>query len=131
MTLAKSSPSDRIKLALDYKGIEYVTRIAELEEVVNSADYEVMNPMRPVPILLIDGLTLTQSLPIIEYLDETRPHNRLLPADPVKRVHVRRLAEIINSCMHPLQNATGRVVPLAPGSLEARKNCAKQWIVRG
>ena len=65
--------------------------------------WKALNSMKQVPTLLIDGLTLTQSLPIIEYLEETRPEKKLLPQNPVKRQQVRAIAEIVNSGTQPIQ----------------------------
>nr|KAG5694586.1 hypothetical protein BaRGS_014999 [Batillaria attramentaria] len=67
-------------------------------------EYKGKNPMSQVPTLLIDGLTLTQSLPAIEYIDETRPGPAILPKDPKLRAQARTLAELINSGIQPLQN---------------------------
>jgi maleylacetoacetate isomerase len=67
-------------------------------------EYSSINPMRQVPTLCIDGVTLTQSMPIIEYLDETRPDPPLLPTDPVTRAVARQFAEIINAGIQPVQN---------------------------
>ena len=64
-----------------------------------------MNPAGLVPAMEIDGMTMTESMPIAEYLEETRPDSKkLLPADPIKRFHVRRLCEVINAGTQPIQN---------------------------
>jgi len=68
------------------------------------SDYTQINSMRQVPSLVVNGVTLTQSLPIIEYLEETFPDKPLLPKDPILRAHARRIAEIVNSGIQPLQN---------------------------
>ncbi|KAG8514340.1 Maleylacetoacetate isomerase [Galemys pyrenaicus] len=69
-----------------------------------SAEFQALNPMKQVPALKIDGLTIGQSLAIIEYLEETRPTPRLLPQDPKKRAHVRMISDLISSGIQPLQN---------------------------
>jgi maleylacetoacetate isomerase len=55
-------------------------------------------------VLQIDSHTLLQSLPIIEYLDQTRPEPRLIPQDPLKAAQARAIAEIVNSGIQPYQN---------------------------
>ncbi|KAG1935866.1 maleylacetoacetate isomerase [Pimephales promelas] len=60
--------------------------------------------MQQVPAVTIDGITLSQSLAIIQYIEETRPQPRLLPADPKQRAHVRIICDIIASGIQPLQN---------------------------
>ena len=89
----KSSASYRIRIAMNLKGIEYGSRQVDLTKGEQTgAENMARNPQGLVPTLEIDGLTLTQSLPIIEYLDETRPEPRLIPADPVERHRVRAIS---------------------------------------
>jgi maleylacetoacetate isomerase len=74
-------------------------------------DYSLINAKHEVPAIELDGIRLTQSLPIIEYLDETRPHTpHLLPKDAVKRAKARLVAEIINSGIQPYQNTKARTL---------------------
>ncbi|KAK2152259.1 hypothetical protein LSH36_334g05026 [Paralvinella palmiformis] len=103
----RSSSAWRVRIALAYKGIDYEYRPVHLVKdggQQNMEEYMILNPMAQVPTLIIDGITLTQSVPIIEYLDETRPQNKLLPEDPAQRAKVRAIAEMINSGIQPLQN---------------------------
>ena len=82
----KSSASYRIRIALNLKGIAYESRQIDLTKgEQTSADNMARNPQGLVPQLIIDGLTLTQSVPIIEYLDQTRPDVPLIPEDPRER----------------------------------------------
>ncbi|XP_028995075.1 maleylacetoacetate isomerase isoform X4 [Betta splendens] len=60
--------------------------------------------MQQVPAVEVDGIRLSQSLAVIQYIDETRPGPRLLPADPVKRAQVRMISDLIASGIQPLQN---------------------------
>jgi glutathione S-transferase len=69
-----------------------------------AADFKALNPAALVPVLDDDGTVLTQSLAIIEYLDETRPQPPLLPADAAGRARVRALALAIACEIHPLNN---------------------------
>uniref|UniRef100_A0ABI7ZPM4 maleylacetoacetate isomerase n=1 Tax=Felis catus TaxID=9685 RepID=A0ABI7ZPM4_FELCA len=69
-----------------------------------SEEFQALNPMKQVPALKIDGITIGQSLAIIEYLEETRPTPRLLPQDPKKRAHVRMISDLIAGGIQPLQN---------------------------
>ncbi|KAL7380612.1 hypothetical protein ABVT39_020641 [Epinephelus coioides] len=66
--------------------------------------YKALNPMQQVPAVEIDGITLSQSLAVIQYIDETRPGPRLLPVDPKKRAQVRMISDVIASGIQPLQN---------------------------
>jgi maleylpyruvate isomerase len=67
--------------------------------------YLALNPQGLVPTLQDDhGATLTQSLAIIEWLDETHPEPPLLPKDPLRRAHVRAFAQVIACDTHPVQN---------------------------
>nr|UOU03305.1 glutathione S-transferase zeta 3 [Brachionus rubens] len=102
----RSSASWRVRIALALKGIDYEYKPVNLytgEQLTD--DFSKLNSKQEIPVLEIDGLKLTQSVPIIEYVDETRPQEpKLLPQDPVKRAKARAIAEIINSGIQPYQN---------------------------
>src|SRR6476659_7526055 len=104
----RSSASWRARIALHYKGLpfEYVpVHLVQREQYAEG--YQRLNPMEQVPTLeLDDGRRLTQSLAIIEYLEETHPTPPLLPRDPFLRARVRQLAEVVNSGIQPLQNTS-------------------------
>ncbi|MHB1206610.1 MAG: maleylacetoacetate isomerase [Rhodospirillaceae bacterium] len=103
----RSSAAYRVRIALALKGLTAEsTQIHLLKDggQQHMADYRVINPQGLVPAVEIDGHILTQSLAIIEYLDERHPDPPLLPADPFERAHVRALALTIAADIHPLQN---------------------------
>ena len=104
----RSSCSWRVRIALALKQIKYKQIPVHLLNnggEQHSDEYKTYNPMEQVPTLIMNGLTLTQSLPIIEYIDELHPEtNPLLPGDPVDRFRVRQIAEVINSGIQPVQN---------------------------
>ena len=101
----RSSASYRVRIALALKGIAYHRAPVDLmADAQRSPDHLTMNPQGLVPVLQIDGLVLTQSLAIIEYLDETRPGPRLLPLDPTGRARVRALSQTVASEIHPISN---------------------------
>ncbi|XP_017384041.1 maleylacetoacetate isomerase isoform X3 [Cebus imitator] len=103
----RSSCSWRVRIALALKGIAYETVPVNLIKDGGqqfSKDFQALNPMKQVPTLKIDGITIHQSLAIIEYLEETRPTPRLLPQDPKKRASVRMISDLITSGIQPLQN---------------------------
>ncbi|XP_019374292.1 PREDICTED: maleylacetoacetate isomerase isoform X3 [Gavialis gangeticus] len=103
----RSSCSWRVRIALALKGITYdqvpVNLLKDGGQQL-TAEFQVVNPMQQVPALKIDGITLSQSLAIIEYLEETRPNPRLLPQDQKKRAQVRMISDHIVSGIQPLQN---------------------------
>src|SRR3546814_65893 len=101
----RSSASYRVRIALNLKGIPYSNASYHLRKGEQSApDYLALNPQGLVPTLEIDDVTLTQSLAICDYLEETRPSPALLPADPRRRAQVRAFAQVIACDIHPLQN---------------------------
>lgn len=129
----RSSASWRVRIALAFKGIDYEYKAIHLVKAEQKGDeYKDVNPMCQVPTLHIDGQQLTQSLPIIEYLDETRQGHKLLPTDPVKRFQARRLAEMINSGIQPVQNLSvlQRLAEIT-GSPDSKADWGKEWITRG
>ncbi len=103
----RSSCSWRVRIALNWKGLPYDTvpvhLVADGGQQHGEAHRRV-NPMREVPVLMVDGQPLAQSMAILEYLEETYPTPPLLPADPVDRARVRQLAEVVNSGIQPVQN---------------------------
>ena len=101
----RSTAAWRVRIALAIKGIDarlvsHDLRIGEQR----APDYLPLNPQGFVPALEIDGAVLTQSLAIIDYLDETHPEPPLLPADAIGRARVRAMAQVIACDIHPLNN---------------------------
>ncbi|XP_026159115.1 maleylacetoacetate isomerase isoform X1 [Mastacembelus armatus] len=103
----RSSCSWRVRIAFALKGVDYdqvpVNLIKDGGQQL-TGQYKALNPMQQVPAVEIDGIILSQSLAVIQYLDETRPGPRLLPADPKKRAQVRMISDLIASGIQPLQN---------------------------
>jgi len=107
----RSSASFRVRIALNLKGLPYDTDAVHLvrhggEQL--GEQFRALNPEGLVPVLLDEAAeppaTLTQSLAIIEYLDEIHPEPPLLPRDPVGRARVRALALGVACEIHPLNN---------------------------
>ncbi|RWC42451.1 maleylacetoacetate isomerase [Mesorhizobium sp.] len=102
----RSSTSYRVRIALEMKGLtyQYVPHHLRHGEHLEPA-YLAVNPQGLVPALILgDGALLTQSLAIIEFLDETRPEPPLLPQDALGRARVRMLAQMIACDIHPVNN---------------------------
>lgn len=103
----RSSASYRVRIALKWKSIAYASVAVDLTRGEQRApDNLARNPQGRVPTLAIDGLTMTQSLAIVEYLDETRPTPPLLPADAGGRQRVRALAHAVAMDIHPVCNVS-------------------------
>ncbi len=102
----RSSAAYRVRIALNLKGIEAAHAYRHLRKGEQaSPDYAAINPQKLIPALVLDsGEVLTQSLAILEYLEETKPNPPLLPKDPVGRARVRALALILAADVHPIQN---------------------------
>ena len=101
----RSSAAFRLRIALNLKGLEYEQAFVHLRRGDQSRpEFLGVNPQGLVPALEIDGHTLIQSLPIIEYLDECHPQPPLLPSDAAGRARVRALAAIVACDIHPLNN---------------------------
>ena len=102
----RSSAAFRVRIALNLKGITYDNAFRHLRKGEHlTADFAAINPQKLLPALeLDDGSVLTQSLAIVEYLDETHPKPPLLPGDALDRARVRSLAMIPACEIHPLQN---------------------------
>ena len=104
----RSSAAYRARIALNLKGVSYDMAFIHLSKDGGQhrrPDYRTVNPQMRVPSLQLDsGEVLTQSLAIIEYLDETHPQPPLLPRDPLGRARVRAMAQLIACDIHPLNN---------------------------
>jgi maleylacetoacetate isomerase/maleylpyruvate isomerase len=105
-TYFRSTAAYRVRIALNLKGLPYeAVPVHLLRGEENTPDYRKISPLGTVPALVADtGDTLTQSLAIIEYLDEIQPAPPLLPSDPLGRARVRALALTIACDIHPLNN---------------------------
>lgn len=101
----RSTAAWRVRLALAAKGLAHDSIAVNLVQgQQRSAGHLALNLQGLVPVLEHDGLVLTQSLAIMEYLDEVFPDPPLLPADPAGRARVRAAALIVAADVHPLGN---------------------------
>ncbi len=106
---AMSSASWRVRIALAIKGITYRLEAHDLAKGgQKSPAYLALNPQGLVPALEIDGLVLTQSLAIIEYLEEQFPQPTLIGRSPAERAQIRAFALAVACEIHPLQNLSVR-----------------------
>lgn len=122
----RSSASYRVRIALNFKGVEYEQvsiRLAKGEQY--QAEFAAISPQNLVPVLEHDGLRFYQSPAIIEYLEEVYPRPPLLPEDPVGRSRVRSLA-LISACeIHPLNNT--RVLNYLTETLQLTEEQKTGW----
>ena len=101
----RSSAAYRVRIALNLKGVDYESRAVNLVEGAQRSDeYWALNPQGLVPMLEIDGLRLTQSLAIINYLDVRYANQPLIPASAAERAHVVAMAMVVACDIHPLNN---------------------------
>lgn len=122
----RSSASYRVRIALALKGLHYDYRAVQLTKNEQMGEsYAAVSASRLVPLLRDGEQVLTQSLAIIEYLDETHPQPPLLPADPPGRARVRALALDIACEIHPLNNL--RVLRYLVHSLKVGEEDKDRW----
>ncbi len=128
-TYFRSSAAYRVRIALALKGVAHEAvpvHLARNGGEQHSAAYRAKNPQGLVPALeLDDGTALTQSLAIIEYLDETQPGPALLPADAEGRARVRAIAQGIACDIHPINNL--RVLQYLGKELGATQDQKDAW----
>ena len=122
----RSSASFRVRIALALKSLPYDYRTVHLvrNEQTGPA-FAAVSPQRLVPLLKDGAATLTQSMAIIEYLDEVYPEPPLMPADPLGRARVRSLSQDIACEIHPLDNL--RVLRYLVKELGASEDAKNAW----
>lgn len=128
-TYYRSVAAHRVRIGLNYKGIAYESVFIDLGKTENTRDdYLRLNPQGLVPALVEnDGLVITQSAAILEYLEEKYPERPLLPRDIVGRARVRSFAQAATADMHPLN--TIRVYRYLRDELGLDYDTRRQWFV--
>jgi maleylacetoacetate isomerase len=129
----RSSAAFRVRIALNLKGLNFEYLPMHIRKQADRERLHALNPQTLVPVLHDGALRLTQSLAIMEYLDETHPNPPLLPPDPARRARVRALALIVACEIHPLNNL--RVLGYLTGTLgvteEAKNKWYQHWVALG
>lgn len=125
----RSTASYRVRITLNLKGIEHKRTVVHLVKdggQQHSESYKEVNPSALVPTLrLEDGTFLTQSLAIIEYLNEAYPAPAILPIDSTERAKVRGIANIIASDIHPINNL--RILQYLQNELKISDDNKDEW----
>lgn len=135
-TYFRSSASYRVRIALHLKGLPFESVPVHLLKdggAQHAPAYQHINPAKLVPALIDDGHAVTQSLAIMEYLDETHPDQPLMPRDALGRARVQALAQAIACEIHPLNNL--RVLQYLEHDLKldeaTRATWYRHWITLG
>ncbi|MFT3666271.1 maleylacetoacetate isomerase [Piscinibacter sp.] len=122
----RSSASYRVRIALALKGLDYDYMPVHLQRNEQFAEsYAAMSPSRLVPLLKDGERLVTQSLAIVEYLDETHPQPPLLPGDAAARARIRALALDVACEIHPLNNL--RVLRYLVHDLKVPEDDKNRW----
>jgi maleylpyruvate isomerase len=122
----RSGTSHRLRIALNLKGLSYDYVAVDLRKSEHlGAAFKALNPQGLVPALVDGGQVLTQSVAIIEWLEERYPTPALLPTDANDRAHVRALAAIVGCDIHPVNNK--RILDTLRASFGADDAAINQW----
>jgi maleylpyruvate isomerase len=124
----RSSAAYRCRIALNLKGLAHEMAFVHLIKdggQQNAPAYRALNPQALVPTLEHDGRVITQSLAIIEYLDEIEPRPPLVPGDAAARAHIRAFAQAIACDIHPIDNL--RVLNYLKAAMQQDQPAVDQW----
>ena len=122
----RSSTSHRLRIALNLKGLPYEYIAVDLRNHAHqSAAFKALNPQGLVPVLVDGDLALTQSVAILEWLEDRYPTPALLPVDPNDRAHVRALAAVVGCDIHPVNNK--RILDTLRASFGADDAAIHRW----
>lgn len=127
-TYFRSSAAYRVRIALALKGLDFEAVPVHLVRgggEQHQPEYRALNPAGLLPALEDGGQVLTQSLAIIEYLDESHPEPPLLPGPALDRARIRAIAQHIACEVHPLNNL--RVLKYLSGTLAVDEATKKAW----
>ena len=130
----RSSASYRVRIALNLKQVEYTSMPIDLPSGgQRDPAYVARNPQGFVPMLEIDGLQLTQSLAICDYLDAREDRNPFVPSDAAARSKVLAMALVIACDIHPINNLRVLRYLGDPLGVEeaARDDWYRHWIAQG
>ena len=135
-TYFRSSAAYRVRIALNLKGLSYQAVPVHLLKnggEQHQDDYRRINPSGLLPAFQDDWITLTQSMAIIEYLEEAHPTVPLLPQDAPGRARVRELAQIIGCEIHPINNlrVLSYLVKQLGLSEQAKTEWYRHWVIEG
>jgi maleylacetoacetate isomerase len=122
-TYFRSSAAFRVRIALNVKGLSYDSVPIDLR--AGESQHLAVNPQGLVPALEDGGATLSQSLAVLEYLEEAYPQPPLLPRAPQERAQVRAMALAIACDIHPLNNL--RVLNYLRSPVGASEEAVKAW----
>lgn len=130
-TYFRSSAAYRVRIALNLKGLKADYRFVHLLKdggQQHKPEFRAVNPQGFIPALVEEGHTITQSMAIVEYLEDTHPEPRLLPRDPLGRARVRALSLLVACDIHPLNNQ--RIMQALEKDFGADAAVKKRWMQR-
>lgn len=123
----RSSASFRVRIALNMKGLDYErVEVSLIAGEQKSDAYLELNAQGLVPMLVVDGEPIIQSLAIIDWIDRTWPEPRLIPDDPMPRAIALAQAQVITTDIHPLNNL--RVLKYLTRDLGLNEQTKERWI---
>lgn len=118
--------SDRVRWVLAYKSIAFEG--IDIEATADHSLFKSVSPFGRVPVLVAEQATLSESMAIVEFLEDIRPEPPLMPRIALERARVREVCEAVNSSIHPVQNSSVLCTIRPEWSTDETRSFRSQWI---
>ena len=120
---------ERVQWPMDFKGVQY--EVVDIEHASDVSQFNAESPFARVPLLIVDGQPLSESMAIAKFIEELVPWPQMLGTSAFGRARVREVCEAVNSSIHPIQSSSVVRYFHPEWTKEQMRPIRAEWIVRG